>query len=40
MYVNDYTARLGQEGFAALERLFTKAYERKLIPVIPPLDAV
>jgi 1,4-dihydroxy-6-naphthoate synthase len=40
MYVNDYTVRLGTEGRAALERLFTKAYERKLIPAIPPLDVV
>jgi 1,4-dihydroxy-6-naphthoate synthase len=40
MYVNDYTANLGTEGLAALECLFTKAYERKLIPAIPPLDVV
>jgi len=40
MYVNDYTAKLGAEGLKALETLFTKAYQRKLIPAIPPLDVV
>jgi 1,4-dihydroxy-6-naphthoate synthase len=40
MYVNDYTVRLGPEGMAALERLFSEAYRRKLIPAMPPLDAV
>jgi 1,4-dihydroxy-6-naphthoate synthase len=40
MYVNDYTAKLGPEGLAALERLFAKAYERRLIPAIPPLDVI
>ncbi len=40
MYVNDYTAKLGTEGLAALERLFTKAYEKHLIPAIPPLDVI
>jgi 1,4-dihydroxy-6-naphthoate synthase len=40
MYVNDYTVTLGTEGRAALERLFTDAHRRGLIPVIPPLDAV
>jgi len=40
MYVNDYTVKLGDEGMAALTRLFTDAYAKKLIPAIPPLDAV
>jgi 1,4-dihydroxy-6-naphthoate synthase len=40
MYVNDYTVTLGAQGMAALNRLFTDAYARKLIPAIPPLDAV
>ena len=40
MYVNDYTVKLGAEGLAALEQLFKKAYEKKLIPSIPPLDVV
>src|SRR5437762_924740 len=40
MYVNDYTVRLGDEGHAALERLFTEAHRRGLLPAIPPLDAV
>jgi 1,4-dihydroxy-6-naphthoate synthase len=40
MYVNDYTVRLGDEGMRALTRLYTEAYRRKLIPAIPPLDAI
>ncbi len=40
MYVNDYTVSLGKDGRAALERLFTEAHRRKLIPAVPPLDAV
>jgi 5,8-dihydroxy-2-naphthoate synthase len=40
MYVNDYTLRLGDDGRAALERLFTEAHRRGLLPSIPPLDAV
>ncbi|MBM4442358.1 MAG: ABC transporter substrate-binding protein [Candidatus Rokubacteria bacterium] len=40
MYVNDYTVKLGDQGMAALQRLFTDAYAKKLIPAIPPLDAV
>jgi 1,4-dihydroxy-6-naphthoate synthase len=40
MYVNDYTVRLGDEGHAALERLFSEAYRRGLLPAIPPLDSV
>ena len=40
MYVNDYTLRLGDQGRAALARLFGDAHRRGLIPAIPPLDAV
>ena len=40
MYVNDYTLRLGDEGRAALERLYAEAHRRGLLPEIPPLDAV
>jgi len=40
MYVNDYTVRLGPEGKAALERLFTLARERRLIPAVPPIDPI
>lgn len=40
MYVNDYTVTLGAEGHAALERLFTMAHRRGLIPAVPPLDAI
>ena len=40
MYVNDYTLRLGDDGRAALERLFTEAHRRGFLPSIPPLDSV
>jgi 1,4-dihydroxy-6-naphthoate synthase len=40
MYVNDYTLRLGDDGRAALERLFTEAHRRGFLPAVPPLDAV
>ncbi len=40
MYVNDYTLTLGQQGRAALERLYAMAHERGLIPAVPPLDPI
>jgi 1,4-dihydroxy-6-naphthoate synthase len=40
MYVNDYTVTLGAEGRTALERLFTMAHQRGLIPAIPPIDPI
>ena len=40
MYVNDYTKRLGPDGKAALERLYSLAHSRKLIPAIPPVDPI
>jgi 1,4-dihydroxy-6-naphthoate synthase len=40
MYVNDYTVSLGAEGRRALERLFTEAHRQRLLPAVPPLDAV
>lgn len=40
MYVNDYTASLGTEGRAAVERLFTEAHRRGLVPAVPPIDPV
>ncbi len=40
MYVNEFTETLGAEGRAALERLYTMARERGLIPAVPPLDPV
>ncbi|HSE91674.1 MAG TPA: MqnA/MqnD/SBP family protein [Methylomirabilota bacterium] len=40
MYVNDYTVTLGNDGRTALERLFTMAHRRGLIPAVPPLDPV
>lgn len=40
MYVNDYTLTLGVRGRAALETLFTLAHRRKLIPAVPPIDAI
>lgn len=38
MYVNNFTLRLGDEGRAALERLFTEAHRKGLLPAIPPID--
>jgi 1,4-dihydroxy-6-naphthoate synthase len=40
MYVNDYTLALGDEGRAALTRLFGEAHRRGLLAAIPPLDAI
>jgi 1,4-dihydroxy-6-naphthoate synthase len=40
MYVNDYTMRLGDEGRAALERLYRMAHEKGLIPEVPPVDPI
>jgi 5,8-dihydroxy-2-naphthoate synthase len=40
MYVNDYTHALGTEGRAALERLFTMAHQRRLMPAVPPIDPI
>jgi 1,4-dihydroxy-6-naphthoate synthase len=40
MYVNDYTRRLGDEGRAALERLFRMALAKGLIPAMPPIDPI
>jgi 1,4-dihydroxy-6-naphthoate synthase len=38
MYVNDYTLALGEEGRAALARLFGLAHTRGLIASVPPID--
>jgi 1,4-dihydroxy-6-naphthoate synthase len=40
MYVNDYTLKLGEDGHAALRRLFAEAHRRGFLPDIPPLDSV
>jgi 1,4-dihydroxy-6-naphthoate synthase len=40
MYVNDFTLALGAEGRAAIERLFTMAHQRGLVPAVPPIDPV
>ena len=40
MYVNDFTLALGNEGRAAIERLFTLAHRKGLIPAVPPIDPV
>ena len=40
MYVNDFTLALGLEGRAAIERLFTMAHRKGLVPVVPPIDPV
>jgi 1,4-dihydroxy-6-naphthoate synthase len=38
MYVNDFTLALGPQGRAAIERLFTMAHQKGLIPAVPPID--
>ncbi len=40
MYVNDYTKRLGDEGRAALTRLYELAHARGLIASRPPVDPI
>ena len=40
MYVNEDTINMGEEGPKALETLYQRAYDRGLIPAIPPLDIV
>jgi 1,4-dihydroxy-6-naphthoate synthase len=40
MYVNDYTMRLGEEGRAALRRLYELAHARGLIKSMPPVDPI
>jgi 1,4-dihydroxy-6-naphthoate synthase len=40
MYVNDYTLALGDEGRAALARLFGLAHARGLIPAVPRIDPI
>ena len=40
MYVNDFTLALGKDGRAAIERLFTMAHQKGLIPAVPPIDPV
>ncbi|TMQ25537.1 MAG: ABC transporter substrate-binding protein [Candidatus Rokuibacteriota bacterium] len=40
MYVNDFTLALGHEGRAAIERLFTMAHRKGLIPAVPPIDPI
>lgn len=40
MYVNDDTVDLGQEGRDALEKLFTMAVERGVLPELPKLDII
>lgn len=36
LYVNDFTAYLGDDGFAAIEALLLRAAEQKLVPPIDP----
>ena len=38
MYVNDFTLALGPQGRAAIDRLFTMAHQKGLIPAVPPID--
>jgi 1,4-dihydroxy-6-naphthoate synthase len=40
MYVNDYTVELGEEGKAALELFFNKAYDKGIITERPKLDVL
>jgi 1,4-dihydroxy-6-naphthoate synthase len=40
MYVNDYTRRLGDEGRAALLRLYQMAHDKGLISALPPVDPI
>ncbi len=40
MYVNDFTLALGVEGRAAIERLFTLAHGKGLIPAVPLIDPI
>ena len=40
MYVNEDTVNMGEEGPRALQVLYRKAYDRGLIPAVPPLDIV
>jgi predicted solute-binding protein len=40
MYVNDYTKRLGDDGRAALRRLYELAHARGLIKSMPPVDPI
>jgi 1,4-dihydroxy-6-naphthoate synthase len=40
MYVNDFTLALGAQGRAAVERLFTLAHRKGLIPAVPPIDPI
>jgi len=40
MYVNDYTLALGQDGRAAIARLFEMAQAKGLVAEIPPLDPI
>jgi 1,4-dihydroxy-6-naphthoate synthase len=40
MYVNDFTLALGKEGRAAVDRLFSMAHDKGLIPEVPLVDPV
>lgn len=36
LYVNDFTANLGEDGYAAIEALLTRAAAEKLVPPVDP----
>ncbi|HET7226258.1 MAG TPA: MqnA/MqnD/SBP family protein [Candidatus Eisenbacteria bacterium] len=40
MYVNDLTLDMGDVGRRALERLYTRARDARVLPALPPLDIV
>jgi 1,4-dihydroxy-6-naphthoate synthase len=37
LYVNEFTRDLGEEGYAAVEALLTRAHRAGLVPPVPPL---
>jgi 1,4-dihydroxy-6-naphthoate synthase len=37
LYVNEFTRDLGDEGYAAVEALLTRAHREGLVPESPPL---
>ena len=40
MYVNDFTLALGRDGRAAIEKLFSMAHAKGLVPAVPPIDPI
>jgi 1,4-dihydroxy-6-naphthoate synthase len=40
MYVNQFTLDYGPQGQEAIHRFLRKAYQRRLIPALPPVEFV